>query len=372
MATTETVSSLQPDPSSFTPIRNVGPYKITKDICLTPFSASDAAELHRVLNINNAVSLGLYTASVTFPFPLEEAQNFISRQVAKRTERGFVDCWAIRSGEEGSVIGLLSLHAFGHETDGAPACYHASPLSDELDGEGDSKKPLRCGVLGYWLSPEFTGRGIMTRVVEYGLRHLARSAMGYERVHGKAWEDNVASCRVMERAGMMRAASVARFVPKFGEIKSSAHYILDTLHQTPPDHSSSPIHNTGPYNVADDLYLSFVIPLDTPEIYRILNISDAISKGLYSAKMTFPFTREGSDALTQYHVAQRSTHGFVDCWAIRPAPEGPVLGLLGLHAYNHEAEGVPVCYHTSDVGLDWWITMRCGRLGYWLSPEVTG
>lgn len=226
--TTDNALSLQPDPSSYIPIRNVGPYKIAQDIYLTPFFTSDTTELHRVLNINNAVSLGLYTASVTFPFPLEEAQNFISRQVAKRTERGFVDCWAIRSGGEAElVIGLLSLHAFGHETDGAPVCYHASPPSDESDEEGGNKVPLRCGVLGYWLSPEFTGRGIMTRAVDYGLRQLARSAMGYERVHGKAWEDNVASCRVMERAGMKRAASVARFVPKFGEIKSSAHYILD-------------------------------------------------------------------------------------------------------------------------------------------------
>ncbi|KAF9387572.1 hypothetical protein CPB97_002353 [Podila verticillata] len=127
---------------------------------------------------------------------------------------------------------------------------------------------------------------------------------------------------------------------------------MSMAHTSPADHSSSPIRNLGPYNVPDNLYLSPIIPLDTPEIYRILNISDAISKGLYSAKKTFPFTREGSDAFTQYHVARRTTHGYVDCWAIRPAPEGPVLRLLGLHAYNHEAKGVPVCYRTSDVGSD--------------------
>lgn len=156
---------------------------------------------------------------------------------------------------------------------------------------------------------------------------------------------------------------------------------MSMAHTSPADHSSSPIRNLGPYNVPDNLYLSPIIPLDTPEIYRILNISDAISKGLYSAKKTFPFTREGSDAFTQYHVARRTTHGYVDCWAIRPAPEGPVLRLLGLHAYNHEAKGVPVCYRTSDVGSDsvhydaqgsdTRVPMCCGRLGYRLSPEVT-
>ncbi|KAG0027602.1 hypothetical protein BGZ81_005451 [Podila clonocystis] len=206
----------------------MGPYKVAEDIYLSPFSTSDISELHRVLNITNAISLGLYTASVTFPFPLENAEAFISIQVAKRTARGFVDCWAIRRGEdpESPVIGLLSLHAFDHEKEGAHPCYQTSRASVGAESDGDNRLPLRCGVLGYWLSPEYTGHGIMARTVDYGLCHLARS-LGYERVHGKAWEDNLASCRVMERAGMLRASSVARFVPKFGGIKSSAHYVLD-------------------------------------------------------------------------------------------------------------------------------------------------
>ncbi|KAG0332844.1 hypothetical protein BG000_009685 [Podila horticola] len=279
----------------------MGPYKVAEDIFLSPFWPSDTAEVHRILNINNAVSLGLYTASVTYPFPLENAEDFISNQVAKRTARGFVDCWSVRRGGESKspVIGLMSLHAFDHEKEGAPVCHHASHLSDGSESDGDNRLPLRCGVLGYWLSPEWTGHGIMTRAVDYGLRRLARSAMGYERVHGKAWEDNVASCRVMERAGMLRVPSVARFVPKFGGIKSSAHYVLDTLTlqssfhfmtpTSPPDNFSSPIRNMGPCRIDGDLYLSHIVPSDAPEIHRILNIDSAISKGLYSAKMTFPF-----------------------------------------------------------------------------------
>ncbi|KAF9327974.1 hypothetical protein BG006_008787 [Podila minutissima] len=235
MATTEIVpcttdkpsSSLEPPPSSIIPIR---PYKVAEDIFLSPFTSSDTTELHRILNITNAISLGLYTASVTFPFPLENAEAFISHQLAKRSARGFADCWAIRRGEglESPVIGLLSLHAFDHEKEGVPACYRVPPpLSGRSGSDGDNKLPLRCGVLGYWLSPEYTGQGIMTQAVYYGLRQIARSALGYEHVHGRAWEDNVASCRVMERAGMRQVPSVARFVPKFGEIKSSAQYVLD-------------------------------------------------------------------------------------------------------------------------------------------------
>ncbi|KAG0078253.1 hypothetical protein BGZ92_001531, partial [Podila epicladia] len=213
---TTALKSQAPSPDPVTapvpPIRNMGPYKVAEDIYLSPFSISDTSELHRVLNITNAVSLGLYTASVTFPFPLEAAESFTRRHEHKRTECGFVDSWAIRPAPEGPVMGLLSVRAFDHEEEGVPVCYH------EQGGSGN-KVPMRCGGVGYWLSPEATGKGIMTRVLDYGLRQLARQEMGFERVHGEAWEENMASRRVMERAGMQLASPVDCFVPKFGETK---------------------------------------------------------------------------------------------------------------------------------------------------------
>ncbi|KAF9327973.1 hypothetical protein BG006_008786 [Podila minutissima] len=221
---TTTLKSQPPTPAPVTspvpPIRNMGPYKVAEDIYLSPFSVSDTSELHRVLNITNAVSLGLYTASVTFPFPLEGAESFTRRHESRRTERGFADAWAIRPAPEGPVMGLLGVHEFDHEDEGVPVCYH------EQGGSGN-KVPMRCGGVGYWLSPDATGKGIMTRVLDYGLQQLARQVMGFERVHGEAWGENVASRRVMERAGMQSAPPVECFVPKFGETKICAHYILD-------------------------------------------------------------------------------------------------------------------------------------------------
>lgn len=213
---------LTPSPEPATPpapIRNMGPYKVAEDLYLSPFSASDTLELHRVLNLTNAVSLGLYTANVTFPFPLARAEAFTRRHEARRAERGFADAWAIRPAPEGPVMGLVSLQASDHEGDGLPLCYHVL-------GDG-SEVPKRCGTIGYWLSPEATGKGIMTRVVDYALQQMARQLMGYERVHGEAWEENTASHRVMERAGMQPAAPVPCFVPKFDQIKICAQYILD-------------------------------------------------------------------------------------------------------------------------------------------------
>lgn len=88
---------------------------------------------------------------------------------------------------------------------------------------------MRCGVLGYWLSPEFAGKGVMTRVVAYALRALAGPVFGHERVHGFAWEENTPSNRVMEWAGMVRAPSYPLYVPKFKVTKTCSHYNFDVV-----------------------------------------------------------------------------------------------------------------------------------------------
>ncbi|KAG0037505.1 hypothetical protein BGZ82_002417 [Podila clonocystis] len=214
------------------PIRNMGPYNVADNLYFSPIISSDAPELHRILNINDAVSKGLYSAKMFLPFSREGAEAFTQHHIAWRTKYGFVDCWAIRYESEGPVLGLLGLHAYDHEAEGVPLCYRMGDVGSGSLGHSDeqdcgTKVPMRCGRLGYWLSPEAIGQGIMTRAVEYGLKQLARPLMVYERMHGEAWEDNVASCKVIERVGMQCARSVARYVPKFDETKMCSHYILD-------------------------------------------------------------------------------------------------------------------------------------------------
>ncbi|KAG0037501.1 hypothetical protein BGZ82_002413 [Podila clonocystis] len=100
------------------PVRNQGPYKVAEDIRLSSLSPSDTSELQRMLNITNAVSVGLYGGNMTFPFPLENAQAFTQLHLDRRTERRFVDCWAIHPSPEGPVIGLIGVDYFGHVEDG--------------------------------------------------------------------------------------------------------------------------------------------------------------------------------------------------------------------------------------------------------------
>jgi predicted acetyltransferase len=98
-----------------------------------------------------------------------------------------------------------------------------------LEAEALEGDILHCGGLGYWLSPEHGGKGIMTKVVQFALTKMAKQEFGYGRVHGECWADNVGSRRVMEKTDVMRSAvGVPCFVPKFNAVKDVAHYIYDT------------------------------------------------------------------------------------------------------------------------------------------------
>lgn len=56
--------------------------------------------------------------------------------------------------------------------------------------------------VGYWLTPDACGKGVMTRCVKalatYGFREL-----GFHRIHIRAEPENVSSWRVAERAGFL-------------------------------------------------------------------------------------------------------------------------------------------------------------------------
>ena len=71
--------------------------------------------------------------------------------------------------------------------------------------------------IGYWLSRDYNGRGIMTRAV-HAMEKLAFDMLGMHRVEIRADVRNKKSCAVAERAGyvyegVLRGAYVLRGVP---------------------------------------------------------------------------------------------------------------------------------------------------------------
>ncbi len=226
-----TVGSTQPNEQS-TQIRGMGPFQVSPSIWLTPIIFSDAAEQNRIFNLNDSFYKGLYSAGVTFPFLMEASVGFVKRLEEKRVKEGICYVWAIRAEVDRPMIGLLALDPFDHE-DICPCVRGKEPIAKAREAEAthdgsEEEDVLSCGGLGYWLSPEHGGKGIMTEVVDFALTKMARQEFGYDRVHGEAWTDNVGSRRVMEKAGMRTAVGVPVFVPKFGTVMDIAHYIYDT------------------------------------------------------------------------------------------------------------------------------------------------
>jgi len=200
---------------------STSPFCISDSIFLTAIETTDEEELYRVLNIDSTIANGLYSPKMVFPFPRESATYFIQRQVSLRINQGIVHNWAIRTSVDGPMIGLVNLDDFDHGDDLRP-CFR-----DEGASTKDPTNILRCGGFGYWLSPEWTGKGIMTRAIQYSLHHMARPLFGFERVHAEAWLENKASARVMEKAGMRPTRGLPCFVEKFNATKEIAHFIYD-------------------------------------------------------------------------------------------------------------------------------------------------
>lgn len=86
--------------------------------------------------------------------------------------------------------------------------------------------PESAAEVGYWIRRDARGRGLMTRAVVLVSRYAFAS--GAERVFLRADPENVASCRVAEKAGFTREGVMrsAHWNPRLGRRQDWAFYSL--------------------------------------------------------------------------------------------------------------------------------------------------
>lgn len=153
----------------------------------------------RRLDPADAGLLGLYaadarvarmTTTIPHPFPPGGAEAFVARVTGPASAE---TARALDTGGENGLIGVISV------------------------------KPAGPGVLGlgYWVAPAFWNAGYASEAVEAVAAELARQG-GWEAATAEVFQDNVASARVLTRAGFAfegegEAHSVARgaMVPTF-------------------------------------------------------------------------------------------------------------------------------------------------------------
>jgi len=126
------------------------------------------------------------------PYTIEDARWWIEHTSQENPERSF----AIASAEE--PIGGIGL-IFG---DGVHRC---------------------SAELGYWLGEPYWGRGIMTRAVS-ALTEYALKKLPLNRIYAEPFANNLASIRVLEKAGFQREGTLRASVIKNGEILDQILY----------------------------------------------------------------------------------------------------------------------------------------------------
>jgi [ribosomal protein S5]-alanine N-acetyltransferase len=81
----------------------------------------------------------------------------------------------------------------------------------------------RNAELGYWLSPEFHGKGIMTRAVGEMVAH-GFATLPVHRIFARPFSNNPASMRVLEKAGFVLEARFQATIIKRGEVLDELIY----------------------------------------------------------------------------------------------------------------------------------------------------
>jgi RimJ/RimL family protein N-acetyltransferase len=138
----------------------------------------------RPLQPADAGLIGLYaidprvarmTAAVPHPYPPGLAEAFVSRAL---TPGAAETVWALDMGEDGEngLIGLIGLKRKGSEAE-----------------------------IGYWVAPAFWNAGYAGEAVEGIAGHAA--ACGIRALTAQVFRDNLASARVLARAGFVQAGT---------------------------------------------------------------------------------------------------------------------------------------------------------------------
>ena len=161
---------------------------------LRAWRESDAADL--VHAINNKKVIDNLRDGIPYPYTLKDAETFIlSRLSADKTA---MFAWAIT--QEDRVIGSIGIFR-------------------------NSNIHRLTAEMGYYLGEDYWGRGIATKAV--------REAVGYVfehtdilRIYAEPFANNIASCRVLEKAGFAFEGILRKNAIKNGEILDMRLYSI--------------------------------------------------------------------------------------------------------------------------------------------------
>lgn len=109
----------------------------------------------------------------------------------------------------------------------SPLINFAITINDQVIG-GIGLEPRldvyrKTAIIGYWLSEELWGRGIMAEAVKL-VTGYAFNQLGFIRVQASVYSKNPASMRVLEKAGYTKEGVMRSAVIKYGEVMDEHLY----------------------------------------------------------------------------------------------------------------------------------------------------
>jgi [ribosomal protein S5]-alanine N-acetyltransferase len=110
----------------------------------------------------------------------------------------------------------------------------ASVMAIEIDGEPCGSIgifPLqdifrRNAELGYWLKPEYSGRGIMTAAIRRMVDHAFDHFPELDRIFARPFGSNIASQRALDKAGFLLEAKFHGTIVKNGKVEDELVYAI--------------------------------------------------------------------------------------------------------------------------------------------------
>jgi [ribosomal protein S5]-alanine N-acetyltransferase len=148
---------------------------------------TDAESLTKHANNRNVAR----TLRDAFPHPytIEDAKVFLTRSTIDQPHKNF--CIEI----DGAAVGGIGLR-----------------LGEDVN--------RHTAQFGYWLGEEFWGRGIMTEVISEFVSYCFKK-FPLHRIYAEAYANNLASARVLEKAGFVLEGRLRKNVVKDGKVLDS-------------------------------------------------------------------------------------------------------------------------------------------------------
>jgi RimJ/RimL family protein N-acetyltransferase len=203
-------------------IKFKGPYELNlpkskttgEKFYLSALKLTDILQIVSLLEPTNINSIDIHknTSSIPNPYKYSDAVFFVNRCIIDYRKSLQCNMWAIRNLKD-DYIGGIGLHHIGEK-------YF-------IEDEQDKKLFINAYEIGYYLSSEYRGLGIVSSAVNFVCNNIAFKELNLDYVLALTFVDNEKSQNVLKRCGFKFVKLLKNAIEKNGEKKDANWFIKE-------------------------------------------------------------------------------------------------------------------------------------------------